>query len=325
MATLFLSLAGSMLGSSIGLGSLGAALGQAAGGIAGSMIDNALLGGEGNRVVEGPRLKEIEGLVSTEGAPIPRVYGRARLGGQLIWATRFEEEITTSVNRSKSGGKGGPKGPKTFETAYSYYANIAIGLCEGPIAFVRRIWADGRELDVSTVQMRVHRGYEDQQPDPLIAAKEAGAAPAYRGLAYVVFERLPLAGYGNRVPQFSFELVRAVDGLGGMIRAVTLIPGASEFIYDTRAISHEPAPGVTQSETRHQLHGGADVEVAIAQLMALCPRLRRVSLVVSWFGDDLRAGACTIAPRVEIAHKPTIGAEWRVAGLARATARRQPG
>lgn len=321
MATLLLSLAGSALGSSLGLGSLGSALGQAAGGIAGTMLDQSLLGSGGNRLIEGPRLKEIDGLASTEGAPIPRVYGRTRLGGQLIWATRFEEEITTNVTRSKSGGKGGLKAQRTYETTYSYYANLAIGLCEGPIAFVRRIWADGRKLDVSTVQMRVHRGFQDQQPDPLIAAKEAGAAPGYRGLAYVVFERLPLAEYGNRVPQFSFELVRAVDGLGGMIRAVTLIPGASEFIYDTRAISHEPEPGVTQSETRHQLHGGADVDVAIAHLVTLCPSLRRVSLVVSWFGDDLRAGSCTIAPRVEIAHKPTIGAEWRAAGLDRASAR----
>lgn len=320
MATLLLSLAGSALGNVFGISALGA-IGQAAGGIAGSMIDQSLLGGGGNRIVEGPRLKEIDGLASTEGAAIPRVYGRARLGGQLIWATRFDEEITTTVTRSKSGGKGGQKAQKTFEATYSYYANLAIGLCEGPIAFVRRIWADGRELDVSTVQMRVHHGHENQQPDPLIAAKEAGAAPGYRGLAYVVFERFPLAEYGNRVPQFSFEVVRAVDGLGGMIRAVTLIPGASEFIYDTRPISHEPEPGVTQSETRHQLHGGADVDVAVNQLRALCPNLRRISLVVSWFGDDLRAGSCTIAPRVEISHKPTIGAEWFSAGLDRASAR----
>lgn len=322
MATLLLSLAGAALGNAAGLGTLGSALGRAAGGIAGAMIDRSLFGGGGgNRIVEGPRLKEIEGLASTEGAAIPRVYGRARVGGQLIWATRFEEEITTTVTRTKSGGKGGQKAQKTFETTYSYYANLAIGLCEGPIAFVRRIWADSRELDVSTVQMRIHNGYEHQQPDPLIAAKEGGAAPAYRGLAYVVFERLPLAEYGNRVPQFSFEVVRAVDGLGAMIRAVTLIPGASEFIYDVRPISHEPEPGVTQSETRHQLHGGADVDVAVNQLRALCPNLRRISLVTSWFGDDLRAGSCTIAPRVEIAHKPTIGAEWFAAGLDRSAAR----
>ena len=35
--------------------------------------------------------------------------------------------------------------------------------------------------------------------DSLIAAKlGAGNVPAYRGLAYIVFERLPLADFGNR-------------------------------------------------------------------------------------------------------------------------------
>lgn len=320
MATLLLQVAGNALGAALG-GPIGAAIGQAVGGIAGAAIDQSLLGSSaGTRRVEGPRLSEISGLASSEGAAIPRLYGRARLGGQLIWATRFEEEIKVSVTRTKAGGKGSPK-QKTVETTYSYYANLAIGLCEGPIAFVRRIWVDGRELDVATVAMRVHHGGEDQEADPLIAAKEAGEAPAYRGLAYVVFERFPLADYGNRVPQFSFEVVRPVEGIGQMIRAATVIPGAGEFVYDTRAVSHEPEPGVSESLTRHQLYGGTDVDTAIAHLIALCPNLRRVSLVVAWFGDDLRANACTVAPRVEIAHKPTVGAEWTVAGLDRAAAR----
>lgn len=320
MATLLLQVAGNALGAALG-GPFGAAIGQAVGGIAGAVIDQSLLGGSaGTRRVEGPRLTDISGLASSEVAAIPRVYGRARIGGQLIWATRFEEEIKVSVTRSKTGGKGSPK-QKTVETTYSYYANLAIGLCEGPIAFVRRIWVDGRELDVATVAMRVHQGDEAQEPDPLIAAKEAGETPAYRGLAYVVFERFPLADYGNRVPQFSFEVVRPVEGLGQMIRAVTLIPGAGEFVYDMRAVSHEPEPGVSESLTRHQLYGGADVDTAIAHLIALCPNLRRISLVVAWFGDDLRVGECTLTPRVEIAHKPTVGAEWTVAGLDRAGAR----
>ncbi|WP_038361441.1 glycoside hydrolase/phage tail family protein [Bosea sp. UNC402CLCol] len=320
MATLLLQVAGAALGTALG-GPVGGAIGQALGGLAGATVDQAWLGGSGgNKIVEGPRLKEVNGLAATEGAAIPRLYGRARLGGQLIWATRFEEEIKLSITRTKSGGKGG-RAQKTYETTYSYYANLAIGLCEGPIAFIRRIWADGRELDVNTVVMRVHHGDEAQEPDPFIVAKEVGEAPAYRGLAYVVFERFPLADYGNRIPQFDFEVVRAVDGLGAMIRAVALTPGAGEFVYDIRPVNHEPEAGVTESLTRHQLYGGADVDTAIGHLVALCPNLRRVSLVVSWFGDDLRAGSCSVAPRVEVAHKPTVGAEWSVAGLSRASAR----
>ena len=203
-----------------------------------------------------------------------------------------------------------------------YFANLAIGLCEGPIGFVRRVWADGRELDLTTLVVRVHRGDETQPPDPLIVAKEgADNAPAYRGLAYVVFERLPLESFGNRVPQFSFEVARPVDGLAAMIRAVCLIPGASEFGYETSPVMQAFGFGVTRPENRHQLTAVADVVASLDALQALCPNLRRVSLVVSWFGDDLRAGHCTIAPRVESAVKVTQGAEWSAAGLARASAR----
>jgi hypothetical protein len=321
MATLVLQAAGSILGAAVG-GPFGAMIGRSLGAVAGARLDQGLLGGGGGtRIVEGPRVKEIDGLTSTEGAPIPRVYGRARLGGQLIWATRFEEEVTTTVTRTKAGGKGGQKAQKTYETTYSYYANLAVAICEGPIAFVRRIWADGHEIDFTAVPLHVHRGFENQEPDPLIAAKEAGAAPAYRGMAYVVFERFPLADYNNRVPQFSFEVVRAVPGLGQMIRAVTLIPGASEFIYHPTLVNQEPEAGVTIAENRHQLHNATDIDGAITQLIALCPYLRRISLVVSWFGDDLRADSCTIAPRVEIIDKNTPAAPWSVAGLDRTSAR----
>ncbi len=151
------------------------------------------------------------GLSASEGEPIPRLYGRARLGGQLIWATRFEEEMVTTVRKAR-GAKGGPSG-KVRERSFTYFANLAVALCEGEISYVRRVWADGRELDLRPLTMRVHRGDRTQMPDPLILAKEgADQAPAYRGVAYVVFERLPLEAFGNRVPQFAFEVVRALPG-----------------------------------------------------------------------------------------------------------------
>ena len=296
MATLVLSTAGSVVGSYFG-GPVGGAIGRVVGTVAGSLIDNALLNGsESPRFVEGPRLKDLDGVASTEGAPIPRVYGRARVGGQLIWATRFEEVANTTVERSGArGGKSTGGGQKTVRTIYAYFANLAVGLCEGPISFVRRVWADGRELDLTTLVMRLHRGGEDQPPDPLIVAKEgAENAPAYRGLAYVVFERLPLEPFGNRVPQFSFEVVRAVDGLASMIRAVCLIPGAGEFAYETMSVRQSFGFGVSRPENRHQLHGWTDAAASLDALTALCPNLESVSLVASWFGDDLRAGHCTV-------------------------------
>ena len=55
---------------------------------------------------------------------------------------------------------------------------------------IGRVWADGREIDLSNITYRFYPGSETQSPDSLIVAREgAGNAPAYRGVAYIVFGR----------------------------------------------------------------------------------------------------------------------------------------
>jgi hypothetical protein len=318
MSTLIFQAAGTIAGGAIA-GPAGALVGGALGAGLGSLVDTALIGRWGKaRKVQGPRLATLPGIGSAEGAPIPSVYGRARVGGQVIWATRFVEDV--SVQRTKSGGKGGG-GQKTVTTTYSYYANIAVGLCRGRIALIRRIWADGRELDLTTLGLRLYRGTEDQQPDPLIVAKEGEAnAPAYRGVAYVVFERFPLADFGNRVPQLSFEVLRPVGGLCEHLTAVTVIPGAGEFALNPGPVLRTAGSSWARENT-HVLTHDSDWRASIDALQGLCPNLRNVSLLVSWFGDDLRLEACTVAPRVVSQQRSNSGGRWQVCGQQRWEAR----
>ena len=317
MASLLFSSAGSALGGAI-FGPIGAIAGRIVGAVAGNVIDHALFGSSATRHVEGPRLSDLDVMASTEGAPIPRVYGRVRLAGQVIWATNLEEVVTT---RTESGGKGSSGGgtTTTTTTVYSYFANFAVGLCEGPIGHVARIWADGKLLDLTGINHRIYTGSETQSPDALIVAKE-GEAPAYRGLAYVVFERLALADFGNRIPQLSFEIVRPIGRLERMTRAVTLIPGTTEFGYEPTEVVQVQGLGTFQAENRHVAHAPADVVAALDDLQAACPNLERVAIVVAWFGNDLRAGSCTIKPGVEVLGKTTHPLVWSVAGLMRETA-----
>lgn len=317
MAALLLSFAGMSAGSAL-FGAGGAAAGRLIGAVAGSVIDRALFGGNTRRHSEGPRLAALDVMGSSEGAAIPRVYGRARISGQVIWATKLEEVIRTR-SESAGGGKGG--GPRVTSTTYSYFANFAIGLCEGPIAGIGRMWVDGKQLDLSRYTYRVYRGDEDQLPDPLIEAKEAeGETPAYRGLAYVVFERLPLEKFGNRLPQISVEVIRPVGRLENMIRAVSIIPGATEFGYDPLTVTRTTGQGVYTPENRHTASAESDWTASLDELQAVCPNLTRVALIVSWFGSDLRADHCEIRPKVDRASKQTHGATWSVAGLTRTTA-----
>lgn len=320
MATLILGALGGTIGGAL-FGPVGALAGRALGALGGSAVDSLLL--TPGRRSEGPRLNEFGTMTSTEGAAMPRLYGRARLSGQVIWAAPVEEVVSTQTQ--SAGGKGGDLmgGATATATTYSYFGSFAVGLCEGPVTRLGRIWADGRLLDVSRLNVRFHNGGEGQLPDPLIEARVPGA-PAYRGLAYVVFERLPLGPFGNRLPQISVELERAVGALENKIRAVTLIPGATEFGYDPRTIRRADRPGVYQPENRHVTTHASDFAAALDQLLACCPNLEHVALVVSWFGTDLRAGSCEVRPGVERRSKPTqrLGRaeEWQVAGETRAGA-----
>ncbi len=323
MATLVLTAAGAALGGALLPGALlgltGAQLGGALGGLVGSRIDGALFGGR-TVTATGPRLQRIYVSLSSEGSPIPRAYGRVRLGGQVIWASRFREEADTDTQ--KVGGKGGG-GVKAKTTRYRYYANLALGLCEGPIDGIGRIWADGTVVDLSDATIRIHHGTEEQEADPLIVAIEgADNAPAYRGLAYVVFEDLLLEPFGNRVPQLSVEVFRRLDPPDGAalereLRGVALIPGTGEFALETRLIRSVLGPGTTQAENMNNQLGQPDMLLALDQLDSSLPNCESVALVVSWFGDDLRAGHCTIAPRIERADKTTEPVTWSVAGIDR--------
>ncbi len=138
---------------------------------------------------EGPRLKEAQITSSTEGVPLPRLFGRMRLGGNLIWATNFKETKTTT----KSGGKGGGGG-KQQTTTYTYDCSFAIAFCEGGTQTqLGRVWADGKLLDLSKHTVRFYPGSDTQLPDSYMETIEGvGQVPAYRGTAYLMFERFPL-------------------------------------------------------------------------------------------------------------------------------------
>jgi hypothetical protein len=311
MATVVLQYAGAALGTLLG-GPIGGMLGRAAGAIAGNVIDQQLFGNATDR--QGPRLENLRVMSSEEGSPIPVVYGRMRIAGQVIWASNLEELATTSTQ--KASGKGGPK---PTNTEYAYFANFAVGLCEGTIDRIGRAWADGKEIDIENFNPRLYVGSENQNADSLITAIE-GVSPAYRGLSYIVFERLPLAQFGNRIPQLVFEIISTGNSVAAQIKAISIIPGATEFGYDTELVTRSAGAGITESENAHVSSERSDWSISMDQLQTTCSNLEAVSLVVSWFGTDLRCGTCLIKPGVDSASKTTSPVTWKVSGTDRSAA-----
>lgn len=190
MATLVFSAVGTLLGGPIG-GAIGA--------LAGRQVDAMIFAPSAR---QGPRLNELSLSASSYGLAVPRQHGSVRTGGQVIWATDLVEQSSR-----QGGGKG-----RAATVTYSYAASFAVAVSSRPITGIGRIWADGKLLRGAAGDLkvggtlRVYNGHADQQPDPLMLAAEGGSCPAYRGLAYLVFEDLQLADYGNRIPTLSFEV-----------------------------------------------------------------------------------------------------------------------
>jgi len=324
MATILLSAAGAAIGAGVGgsvLGLSSLVIGRAVGATLGRVIDQRLLG-SGAEAVETGKIDRFRLSGASEGAAIAHVYGRMRVAGQIIWGTKFLETSTTS-----GGGKGSPSQPKV--TSYAYSTSLAIALCEGEIRSVGRVWADGEEIEINDLNLRIYHGTADQLPDPKIEAVEgAGKAPAYRGVAYIVIEDLPLERFGNRVPQFSFEAVRPAQAQNrdlaasvcGGTEAVALIPGTGEFSLATTPVYSDSGLGEQGALNVHSPSGKTDFETSLDTLRAEVPNCNSVSLVVSWFGDNLRCGDCTIRPKVEPMGQDGAGMYWTVSGLTRSTA-----
>jgi hypothetical protein len=327
MATILLSAVGAAVGAGFGgtvLGLSGAVIGRAIGATLGQVIDQRLLGA-GSEPVEVGRVERFRLTGASEGAAVTRAWGRVRLGGQVIWATRFREKVSET-----GSGKGGGGGRVT---QYSYSVSLAIALCEGEIRRVGRIWADGNEIATNALTLRVYKGTETQLADPKIAAVEgAGNAPAYRGIAYVVIEDLDLSAFGNRVPQFSFEVVRPaqtvagarVEELAASISGVCVIPGTGEYSLATTPVHYQTGPGQNRTANVNMPTDQTDFALSLEQLTEEMPGVGAASLVVSWFGDDLRCGQCTVRPKVEQKTLDGVGMPWRSGGITRAMAEEVP-
>lgn len=241
------------------MSSIGQALGTVGGAIAGFFIGGPkgayygaqigyTLGGvldpPKGQTQYGPRLQDLSVQTSTYGAPIPRVYGTVAVNGNVFWLenNRLKETVH---KEDADGGKGGGGGGGEIVT-YTYSATFAVGLCEGPITGVRRIWVgskliyDAGSLDINVriasgiaaESFRVYMGDDTQTADTRMeAALGAANAPAYRGLAYIVFYDLPLKEYGNTL-------------LGAQVKAEVVRSGSfADRVETVLAVEFDGAPG----------------------------------------------------------------------------------
>jgi len=248
--------------------------GAALGGTVGGMLDPP----KGPTIV-GPRLSDLSVQTSTYGAHIPRIYGTVATFGNVFWLEG--DKLKETLTKKKQGGKGG--GGSTVKT-YSYSATFAVGLCEGPIAGVRRVWVGSKLIydagsdDIESIiasnqaaeGFRVYLGTEDQQPDPRMQAdKGVNNTPAYRGLAYIVMYDYPLADHGNSLMGAQVKVEVVGDTSGGLPRIVGLQNAiGSSFVSDeatlTSASIVSDGSAFNQRTVRRLLNGAVIEDYTLA-------------------------------------------------------------
>jgi hypothetical protein len=328
MARIVFSVVGNMIAPGIG---------GVVGGLIGGIVDSVLFQKKLPDVV-GPRLANLATQISSYGRAVNQVYGNARIAGNVIWALDLQELAETS----EAGGKGSGGGGQSF-TNFTYLATLAIAICEGEITGVGRVFADGKELkgdviDKGNPSFEVFLGTETQEPSSIMeAALGVGNVPAYKGTAYVVIENFPVGDYGNRVPNFTFEVLGGVSSgkaVQDKIKNVVLIPGSGEWVYKTEIVYKDglvydtagnPYTKPYGKNLALNSHGNLlkpNVTVALDNLKESLPNIECVAVVVNWFCRTKNPGTAVIKPQVENAPDNffTTSKIWEVSGLDKNTA-----
>lgn len=135
------------------------------------------------------------------GEVVPEVLGTTRLSGNIISYDDFTPHEHRSTTRT---GKGG--GSKHTEITYTYTVACAIGLCEGPIAGIGKVWRDKEIYSYPSekIELTAYNGDYGQTPWPYVLSKHPEKALPYSGLAYMA----GVVDLGERgsLPQFNFEI-----------------------------------------------------------------------------------------------------------------------
>lgn len=207
-------------------GSIGLALGSMAGGTfgwsaatwsqigwtAGVLVGSYLFAPDGPDIVnEGPRLNDLKVTASTYGLSIPKLFGAYRISGNIIWALPLQEVRHEEKEEEGKGGGGG----STSTIWYTYNATFALALCEGPISGIRKIWFGSTLVynngiygqGLRNTNVSIYNGTNTQEIDWIIHANRSDT-PAYRNLAYIVFNTIELEDYGNIIPNVSCEVIK---------------------------------------------------------------------------------------------------------------------
>jgi hypothetical protein len=196
---------------------------------------------------------------SSQGLPIPLVFGTTRLAPNMVDYFNFQAVPHTETR--KSGGKGGG-GVETSNTSYTYTVGLILAMMEGPSAagddFIGTAWAGKDVTSAANLGLTTYAGTYNQSAWPYMTSCFPAQAETYRGTAYAAHSALDL-GSNPSLPNLGFEVTGLV-GAGDVNVANVIAP----FLTDEHFGAGWPAAQLGSLTELHDYCAAANLAVAPA-------------------------------------------------------------
>ena len=146
------------------------------------------------------------------GAVVPEIIGTVRTAGNVIYYDDFTAHEHRETHKAGKGGRS-----KQVSITYTYTVAVILGLCEGPISGIGKVWIgkNVHNYPADDIQLTLFDGKENQQPWAYTQGKHPDKALPYPGLAYMAGV-IDLGDSGS-MPSYNFEvkgrLLETGDGI----------------------------------------------------------------------------------------------------------------
>ena len=161
-----------------------------------------LFGHSQHTVTRADKISNFSVNTAEYGAPVMEILGTTRISGNVIYYDDFTaHEHAETVETGKGGG-----GSTNTNITYTYSVAIIIGLCEGPIYNIGRVWKNKDLLyyPADQLQLTLFKGTANQQPWAYVVGKHPEKAMAYQNLAYMA--GVVDLGDSAGLPSYNFEV-----------------------------------------------------------------------------------------------------------------------
>lgn len=135
------------------------------------------------------------------GAVVPEIIGTVRTAGNVIYYDDFTAHEHRETHKAGKGGRS-----KQVSITYTYTVAVILGLCEGPISGIGKVWIgkNVHNYPADDIQLTLFDGKENQQPWAYTQGKHPEKALPYPGLAYMAGV-IDLGDSGS-MPSYNFEV-----------------------------------------------------------------------------------------------------------------------